>query len=184
MGDRPLPDYVEYVSMRTRAVHRSAYLLCGDRHRADDLVQATFVSLFVHWRRASRAGNLDAYVHRILVRRYLDEQRLSWARVRLMWATPEPRTPDTGPNDDRNLIMDALRRLPKGQRTVLVLRYFSDLSVEETAEAMKCSAGNVKSQTARALAAMRRVLHPGPYGHGLPDGVPDDVTAQSSGRNR
>ena len=152
------PDYAEYVASRTRAVHRSAYLLCGDRHRADDLVQATFVSLFVHWRRARRADNLDAYVHRILVRRYLDEQRLSWSRVRLMWATPEPAAAGSGPSHDRDLVVDALRQLPKGQRTVLVLRYFSDLSVDETADAMGCSTGTVKSQTARALAAMRRVL--------------------------
>ncbi|GAA0931358.1 SigE family RNA polymerase sigma factor [Virgisporangium aurantiacum] len=149
-------DFAEYVSARTRAVHRSAYLLCGDRHRADDLVQATFVSLFLHWRRARRADNLDAYVHRILVRRYLDEKRLGWNRVRLMWTTPEPRPADPGPSDDRDLIMDALRRLPKGQRTVLVLRYFADLSVEDTADAMGCSPGTVKSQTARALAAIRR----------------------------
>jgi RNA polymerase sigma-70 factor (sigma-E family) len=159
-----LPDFAEYVASRTRTVHRSAYLLCGDRHRADDLVQATFVSLFVHWRRARRADNLDAYTHRILVRRYLDEQRLGWSRVRLMWATPEPRPADrageSGPSHDRDLVMDALRRLPKGQRTVLVLRYFNDLSVEETADAMGCSVGNVKSQTARALTAMRKVLFP------------------------
>jgi RNA polymerase sigma-70 factor (sigma-E family) len=154
-----LPDYVQYVTSRTRSVHRSAYLLCGDRHRADDLVQATFVSLFVHWKRARRADNLDAYVHRILVRRYLDEQRLRWSRVRLMWATPEPsHAADPGPSHDRDLVMEALRQLPKGQRTVLVLRYFNDLSVDETAEAMRCSTGNVKSQTARALAAMRLLL--------------------------
>jgi RNA polymerase sigma-70 factor (sigma-E family) len=152
-------DFAEYVSARTRAVHRSAYLLCGDRHRADDLVQATFVSLFLHWRRARRADNLDAYVHRILVRRYLDEKRLSWSRVRLMWTIPEPPAPpDPGPGDDRDAIVAALRQLPKGQRTVLVLRYFDDLSVEDTAEAMGCSTGTVKSQTARALAAVRRLL--------------------------
>ncbi|GAA0931972.1 SigE family RNA polymerase sigma factor [Virgisporangium ochraceum] len=151
-------EFVDYVSARTRAVHRSAYLLCGDAHRADDLVQATFVSLFQHWRRARRADNLDAYVHRILVRRYLDEKRLSWSRVRLMWATPEPRAAEPEVADDRHLIVAALRQLPKGQRTVLVLRYFDDLSVEETAEAMGCTTGTVKSQTARALAAIRRLL--------------------------
>jgi len=164
-------EYVEYVSARLPALHRAAYLLCGDPHRADDLVQATFVSLFVHWRRARRAENLDAYVHRILVRRYLDEQRRGWARVRLMWTVPEPdRRTDTAPNGDRDLVMSALRQLPKGQRTVLVLRFFSDLSVDDTAAAMGCSAGNVKSQTARGLEAMRRVL------------FPDDVTAER--RNR
>jgi RNA polymerase sigma-70 factor (sigma-E family) len=165
-----VPDYAEYVAMRTRAVHRAAYLLCGDPHRADDLVQATFVSLFVHWRRARRAENLDAYVHRILVRRYLDEQRRGWARVRLMGTVPEPGRPDPAPTGDRDLVMNALRRLPKGQRTVLVLRFFSDLSVEDTAAAMGCSVGNVKSQTSRGLAAMRRVL------------FPDDVTAEGWNR--
>lgn len=151
-------EFVEYVAMRTRAVHRAAYLLCGDRHRADDLLQATFVALFVNWHRARRAANLDAYVHRILVRRYLDERRLSWSRVRLMWNTPEPRAVHPELSGDRDLVLAALRKLPPGQRTALVLRYYSDLSVEQTAEVMRCSAGNVKSQTARALAAMRRFL--------------------------
>src|SRR5262245_61536015 len=68
-------EYVEYVSARLAHLHRAAYLLCGDGHRADDIVQATLTALYRHWDRATAAQNIDAYVHRILVRRFLDEKR-------------------------------------------------------------------------------------------------------------
>jgi RNA polymerase sigma-70 factor (sigma-E family) len=152
-------EYVEYVQARLPTLHRTAYLLCGDRHLADDVVQATITALYVNWGRASRADNLDAYVHRMLVRKFIDEKRRSWARVRLMSSTPEP---PPGPPDDgaehRDAIVSALARLPRGQRAVLVLRYFCDLSVEEAAVALGCSTGNVKSQTSRGLAALRPLL--------------------------
>ncbi|MEU4688350.1 SigE family RNA polymerase sigma factor [Actinoplanes sp. NPDC023714] len=151
-------EYVEYVSGRLPRLHRAAYLLCADTFQADDIVQATLASLYLGWRRAVRADNLDAYVHRILVRRYLDERRRPWARVLLGDRVPE--TPiEAGPGyEERDSLMTALRALPKGQRAVIVLRYFSDLSVEATAEALGCSAGNVKSQCSRGLTALRVTL--------------------------
>jgi RNA polymerase sigma-70 factor (sigma-E family) len=132
-----------------------AYLLCSDRHQADDIVQATLTSLYVHWRRASAADNLDAYVHRILLRRYLDERRRRWSRVLLGDALPDLPAPATGGVEDRDTLVTALRALPKGQRAVIVLRFLEDLSVEATAEALGCSVGNVKSQTSRGLATLR-----------------------------
>ena len=69
-------DYVEYVTARLPHLKRAAYLLCGDSARADDIVQATVTKLYVHWRRASAAENLDGYVHRMLVRQFLDERSL------------------------------------------------------------------------------------------------------------
>jgi RNA polymerase sigma-70 factor (sigma-E family) len=158
-----MADYVEYVSGRLPALHRAAYLLCGDAHRADDIVQATITALYVNWRRAERADNIDAYVHRILVRQFIDEKRSRWSRVWLMGHPPEPPpAPEPSAPDLRDAVVDALRRLPPRQRTVLVLRFLFDLSVVDTAQAMQCSTGNVKSQTVRALAAIRPLLEPTP----------------------
>ena len=154
-------EYVEYVSGRLPRLHRAAYLLCADTFQADDIVQATLTSLYLSWRKAVRADNLDGYVHRILVRRYLDERRRPWTRVLLGDRFgEEPATEDRG-FEVRDELMAALRSLPKGQRAVVVLRYFSDLSVESTAEALGCSAGNVKSQCSRGLTALRAVLGEG-----------------------
>jgi RNA polymerase sigma-70 factor (sigma-E family) len=152
------PEYVEYVSGRLPRLHRAAYLLCADTFQAEDIVQATLTSLYLSWRKAVRADNLDGYVHRILVRRFLDERRRPWARVLLGDRVPE-RPAESGPGFEvRDSLMAALRALPKGQRAVIVLRYFSDLSVEATAEALGCSVGNVKSQCSRGLTALRATL--------------------------
>ncbi|MDG4840028.1 SigE family RNA polymerase sigma factor [Micromonospora sp. WMMD967] len=154
-------EFVEYVSARLPSLHRTAFLMCGDAHLADDVVQQTITALYVNWHRVSRVDNVDAYVHRMLVHKLVDEKRLSWAKVRLFGAVPEPpRTPVT-PHDEvveRDSVVGALARLSRGQRTVLVLRFLCDLSLAETAAAMGCSEGNVKAQTARALAAVRQVL--------------------------
>ncbi|WP_127504434.1 SigE family RNA polymerase sigma factor [Actinoplanes solisilvae] len=152
-------EFVEFVRGRLPRLHRTAYLLCSDAHRADDIVQTTLAALYVSWRKASAADNLDGYVHRILVRRYLDERRRGWSRV-LLGDHPAP---SASPGADhgigeRDALITALRALPKGQRAVVVLRYFGDLTVEQTAEALGCSVGNVKSQCARGLAALRGVL--------------------------
>jgi RNA polymerase sigma-70 factor (sigma-E family) len=161
-------EYVEYVSARLPALHRAAYLLCGDGHRADDIVAATTMVLYRHWRKASDANNIDAYVHKILVRKFLEERRLHWARVRLLPHLPEQRQallsaswPDRSPErgvEQRDLLRDALAQLSRPQRTVLVLRFACDMSVDEVAAVLRCSPGTVKSHTSRGLAAMRRVL--------------------------
>lgn len=153
-------EYVEYVRGRLPRLHRTAYLLCADAFQADDIVQATLTALYTNWRRASAADNLDGYVHRIMVRRYLDERRRRWSKVLLGDAVPDlPAAADHGV-EDRDALMTALRALPKGQRAVIVLRFLSDLSVEATAEALGCSVGNVKSQCSRGLTALRGALSP------------------------
>jgi RNA polymerase sigma-70 factor (sigma-E family) len=151
-------EYTEYVSARLSRLHHTAYLLCGDGHRADDIVQASLIDLYRQWRRATTVDNLDAYLHRILVRRYLDERRRGWSRVVLTGSTPDQPAPAGIDPAERDAVTAALRTLPKGQRAVLVLRYFCDLSVEATAEALGCSTGNVKSQCARGLAALREAM--------------------------
>lgn len=155
-------EYVEFVTARLAQLHRAAYLLCGDAHRADDLVQVTVTKLYTRWGQARNADNLDGYVHRMLVRVFIDERRLAWSRVRLVHNTPEVpnRQPNQGHADveTRDVVVRALNRLPVGQRTAVVMRYLCDMSVQEVAETMRCSTGNVKSQTARGLALLREVL--------------------------
>lgn len=146
------------MSGRLSRLHRTAYLLCGDADRAEDIAQVTLTALYVNWKRAARADNLDGYVHRILVRRYLDDRRLRWSRVRLGDLPDVPAADEQSRLDDRDELLTALRALPRGQRAVVVLRYLSDLSVEQTAEALGRSVGNVKSQCSRGLATLRELM--------------------------
>ncbi|MFB9686669.1 SigE family RNA polymerase sigma factor [Amycolatopsis plumensis] len=150
--------FTEYVTARAAWLRKVAYLLCGDWHRADDLVQSSVTRLYAHWPRASRAANVDGYVRRTLVNTYLAEQRTSWwRRVDLREKDHEPPTPAA----DVELALDlraALERLPARQRATVVLRYFCDLPVAETARALGCSEGTVKSQTAKAVDALRDLL--------------------------
>jgi DNA-directed RNA polymerase specialized sigma24 family protein len=103
--------------------------------------------------------NLDAYVHTMLVRSCLSDRRRWCAKVQLRETTPDVPVAAGDPLVEQRMVLRAaLRRLPEGQRTVLVLRFLCDLSLAETAAAMGCSEGTVKSQTSRALASIRQVL--------------------------
>ena len=150
--------FAAYVSARSRWLRRMAYLLCQDWHRADDLVQTAVARLYVHWRRAEKVENLDGYTRTVLLRTFLAEQRtLRWRRGGT--GSPIPELAAAGSDLEAEMdLRNALRNLPPRQRAAVVLRYYCDLSVDQTAEAMNCSTGNVKSQTARGLAALRRVL--------------------------
>jgi RNA polymerase sigma-70 factor (sigma-E family) len=151
-------EYAEYVSAALDRLRRTAYLLCGDAHRADDIVQSALVAVYLHWRKVRTVGNLDGYVHRILVRRYIDETRRSWARVLLAWREADTAAP-AGPSvEDTHAVQAALAKISRGRRTVLVLRFYCDMSIQETAAVLGLSAGTVKSQTSRGLAEMRDLL--------------------------
>jgi RNA polymerase sigma-70 factor (sigma-E family) len=151
-------EYVEYVTARLAILRRLALLLCGDEHRADDLVQQTITKLYECWRRARTATSLDRYVRTMLVRAFLDERRRSWSRVALMGEPPERHAP-AGPDvEQRTVLRAALAKVPRRQQAVLVLRFLCDLPVDEVAQLLGCSAGNVKSQTHHGLAALRRQL--------------------------
>lgn len=164
MEQRDEEDFAEYFVARRDAVRRSAYLLCGDWHRADDLAQTAFVALHRRWRKVRDRGALDAYVRRTLVRAVIDESRRPWRRERFVDELPE--TTQSGEDGgevgeqvaNRTALLDGLRRVPPRQRAVLVLRFLEGLDVSATAEALKCSEGTVKSQTSRGLAALRAVL--------------------------
>jgi RNA polymerase sigma-70 factor (sigma-E family) len=138
-------------------VRRTAYLLCGDWHRADDHAQSAFVALHRHWRRIRDPQALDAWVRRTLVRAVVDESRRPWRRERSTDRTPE--VGGVGPDvATRTALVDALKSVPARQRAVLVLRYLEGLDVAGTAAALGCSEGTVKSQTAHGLAALRGIL--------------------------
>jgi RNA polymerase sigma-70 factor (sigma-E family) len=158
MGAGSDDEYTEYVSARIPALRRLAYLLTGDAHRADDLVQQTITTLYVKWQRARAADNLDAYVRTMLVRTYVDEKRLAWARVGLFREAPEPPPVTEAGPEDRHLVRAALTRLPRRQQAVLVLRFFYDLPVDEVAAMLGCTSGTVKTHTSRGLATLRRLL--------------------------
>ncbi len=158
-GARVPPDFASYVAARRHHLRRTAYLLCGDWDRAEDVVQDALTRLYVNWRRAARADDLDAYVRRSLVNAFLAEGRRPWRRERSTDELPVTAYADpVGAADDRDELRRALAALGASQRAVVVLRYWDDLSVEQTADALGCSSGNVKSQAARGLARLREVL--------------------------
>jgi RNA polymerase sigma-70 factor (sigma-E family) len=158
------PEFDAYFRARRDAVRRTAYLLCGDWHRADDHAQAAFVALHRHWRRIRDRDALDAWMRKTLVRTVVDESRRPWRRER---STEDPVVTTAvadradGPADSvvtRHVLVDGLRVVPPRQRAVLVLRFLEGLDVAATAEVLGCSEGTVKSQTAHGLAALRAAL--------------------------
>ncbi len=151
-------EYVEYVSARLPALKRLAFLLCGDDHRADDLVQESVTKLYVRWQNARKASNLDAYVRAIVVHTHIDNGRRPWSRVRLFGQLPDEGRPDSSGPEDQALLRAALAALPAGQRAVLVLRFLCDLPVAEVSELLACTPGTVKSQTSHGLANVRQAL--------------------------
>jgi RNA polymerase sigma-70 factor (sigma-E family) len=148
----------EYVLARQDGLRRTAFLLARQWHAADDLVALTLTKLYRHWARAGAAANLDGYVHTIMANAWLDEQRRPWRRETPVADLPDPPPrPDDGyaAADDRAAVTALLDALAPGQRAVVVLRFYCDLSVLETADALGISTGTVKSQSARALEVLR-----------------------------
>jgi RNA polymerase sigma-70 factor (sigma-E family) len=144
-----------YVAARLASLSRVAYLLTGDWHLAEDLVQVTLVRVARHWERVIRGGDPDAYVRRALHRQHVTLWRRRWRRVDLRAEPPESPVPDLAGETDRALVVRrALARLAPGQRAVLVLRYFEDLTAAQCAEALGCSVSTVKSQVRDGLARL------------------------------
>lgn len=157
MSDRDTA-FAEYFAARSEVMRATAYLLCGDWHRAEDLVQTAFTRLYLHWNRVSRHEALDPYVRKVLVRVFIDDGRRGWWRRERPQDTPVELPALPAHTDDRLLLIGALASVAPRQRAVLVLRYWEDLSVEETAAALNCSPGTVKSQAARGLQTMRTLI--------------------------
>jgi RNA polymerase sigma-70 factor (sigma-E family) len=159
--DEDWRQYSEYFAARHQAVRRTAYLMCGDWHWADDLAQTTFVQLASAWHTIRDRQALDAFARTCLIRAYLADARRVWRRRERSFAEPPdlPGLDDGTETATRRLVFArALRQLPPRQRVTLICRYYQGLDVAETAVALGCSEGTVKSQTARGLASLRRVL--------------------------
>ena len=151
-----------FVADASGRLMRTAYLLCGDRGHAEDLVQSTLLRTARRWHRARQQP--ESYARRVLVNLAKDRWRTLHRRVDEVPAVADAVVSGDGQDDQDDMVLErqrllaAIRKLPAGQRAVLVLRFFDDLSVAATAAAHDCSEGTVKSQTARALGGMRRVL--------------------------
>ena len=142
---------------RQLALLRSALLLTGDYYRAEDLVQEALTKVALRWRRLAD-GNPEAYARRIIVRDNITAWR-KWRREVVAEALGEQAGPDMATATDRRILLDqALAALTPRQRTVVVLRFYEDLTVRETAETMGVAEGTVKSQTSLALRRLREAV--------------------------
>lgn len=149
--------FAELFAARAAALRRTAYLLCGDWHRAEDLAQTAFAKLYAAWPRLRDRGAADAYLRRTLMRTFLDDNKRGWRREYATDAVPERPLHDEWP-EERLALLDAMAQVAPRQRACLVLRFYDDLSVESTAELLGCSVGTVKSNTSRGLDTLRALL--------------------------
>ncbi|AGL19279.1 RNA polymerase sigma-E factor [Actinoplanes sp. N902-109] len=147
------------LARRAELVRTATLLTAGDAHLAEDLVQATLTKLYVAWGSVRRADNPDAYVRRTLVNALIDERRrLWWRRERPMAELPDRSAVDGDSGHLNDDLRAALKDLGPRMRAAVVFRYLYDLDIAQTADALGCSPGTVKSQTARALERLRAVL--------------------------
>jgi RNA polymerase sigma-70 factor (sigma-E family) len=153
-------EFDEFVLARQHRMLRTAYLLCGDWHLAEDLTQNALAKVYVGWARIQRVDNVDAYVHRMLFRTYVDIYRRRRKQEILSAAVPDVAdgTDVANHGDVRMALLAALARVTPRYRAVLVLRFWEDRSITEAAEALGISEGSVKSHTHRGLHQLRSVL--------------------------
>jgi RNA polymerase sigma-70 factor (sigma-E family) len=157
---RDVNGFTEFAAARSSALYRYAFLLVGERGLAEDLLQEALTKTYVAWRRLRDPANADAYVRKVITR-----TASAWWR-RKAWHAERPRDdlPElaAGGHADavtaRQWLWAELHALPPRQRAAVVLRYYEDLTIEQTAEVLECSAGTVKSQVSDALAKLRQRL--------------------------
>jgi RNA polymerase sigma-70 factor (sigma-E family) len=151
--------FCDFVAARSRALMRTAYLLTGDHHQAEDLLQTSLTKTYLAWGRIRDEGAVEAYVRQTMVTTHT-----SWWRRRWRGETPTAVLPDgayddgLAGSDERARLWAHLRGLPARQRAVVVLRFYEDLSEAEIARLLSCSPGTVKSQAHRALSTLRQRL--------------------------
>jgi RNA polymerase sigma-70 factor (sigma-E family) len=156
-------DFVAYMAARQPSLLRTAYLLTGDRHTAEDLVQTAFAKLYLSWDRVQRRELVDGYVRRILVNEHSSLWRRAWKRNEHSTDTlPDQSFVDVHHDGVNEALWEFMQTLPRKQRAVVVLRYYEDLSEAETAQVLGISVGTVKSQASRALAALRSRVQDNP----------------------
>jgi RNA polymerase sigma-70 factor (sigma-E family) len=157
MARRDTAAFADFAAARTGALYRAAYLMVGDHGLAEDLVQEALTKTYVAWRRLHDQRNGEAYARKVIT-----TTAITWWRRR-SWSTEKPRddVPElaVGDHSDRvhehDAMWSALQDLPPRQRAAIVLRYYEDLTERETAAAMGCSVGTVKSQVFAGLEKLR-----------------------------
>lgn len=158
-------EFRAFARARLERWRRAAYLLCHDWSSADDLVATAVARIYRHWRKVSTADNPDAYAQRMLTTVWLDEQRRPWRREQPVehhlagLVASDERFVDQ--ISDRHQLMTWLAQLGPRQRAVVVLRFYFDRSVEETAALLGISEGTVKSQSARGIQTLRTLAMEG-----------------------
>jgi RNA polymerase sigma-70 factor (sigma-E family) len=156
-------EFAAYMAARQPSLLRTAYLLTGDRHAAEDLVQTAFAKLYLAWDKVERREAIDGYVRRILVNEHTSLWRRGWKRNEVAAGDPpEQDVRDRHDEGDAAAVWTFVQTLPRRQRAVIVLRYYEDLSEAETARVLGISVGTVKSQASRAIAAMRSRVQENP----------------------
>ncbi|GGO73949.1 RNA polymerase sigma24 factor [Nonomuraea cavernae] len=150
-------DFSAFVAARGTSLLRVAYLACGDRAEAEDVLQTALERTYRNLHRV-RHESLEPYVRRVIVNTAISRAR----RRAILSVIPMHSPPETSARatdaDLRHVLMEALRALPPRQRAVVVLRYWEDLSETQTAEVLGCAVGTVKSQASKALAKLRSAL--------------------------
>ncbi|ELP64836.1 SigE family RNA polymerase sigma factor [Streptomyces turgidiscabies] len=156
-------EFQAFVIGRWPRLLRTAFLLTGEQHAAEDLVQSTLEQVYVAWRRVGSADDPEAYVRRVMINAHARKHR---RRLKEFLAPKDDEglaheLPDSGDHiaraDDRGALLKALAQLPPRQREAVVLRYWEDLTETQTAQAMGCSVGAVKSNTAKGIAKLRAI---------------------------
>jgi RNA polymerase sigma-70 factor (sigma-E family) len=153
-------EFTEFAATMIRRLRRTAYLMCGDWHRAEDAAQDALVKVYRRWHRIDRTQGLNGYAHQCLVTAVFDQSRKPWRRERLLDTDEKagPQPDPVGTVEDRMLVVQALGALPPSQRACVVLRHYADLSLEQTADILGIRVGGVKSQTSRGLTRLRELL--------------------------
>ena len=169
MRERERVLYVEFVSARYASLYRMAYLLTGNHHTAEDLVQTVLTKVYVSWGRVRRAERPESYARRMLANEAVSLHRHRWT-TEVSTARPAAVAhagSHGGPEQavtDTHMVWQALARLTPKQRAVLVLRYYEDLSEAQIAAVLQIAPGTVKSHAHAALLALSTHLPDGPHG--------------------
>lgn len=158
-------DYTDFVTDAWSRLFRTAYALTGSRDAAEELLQATLVKVYVHWRKVNRAESPNAYVRRVMVNQASSHWRTVHRRREVLTAEHRDR-PGPAPHEPDDELWQLILGLPDRQRAVLVLRYYEDLSEQEIAEVLGVAPGTVKSQCSAALQKLRRTIQTAPAERG------------------
>jgi RNA polymerase sigma-70 factor (sigma-E family) len=155
--------FTAFVQSRGTALARTAYLIVGDAHRSEDVLQTALAETYLRWHRLRQPEAAEAYVRKAIV-----TANAAWWRRRASHETPHDTLPDRVLVDradelvERHAVLALLRQLSPRQRAVIVLRYFDDLSELDTARALGCSVGSVKQHASRGLERLRTLMHESP----------------------